>query len=108
MFVMQVAMFLSLPAAQDTSVVSPIVTVLVLAPLPFLYESASPSLLHNNCQLFFLAMCLPFVKTVIIMVVGTSSILLSFHSCACHTEGLGARFLVGIELVTVNTYLSSV
>ena len=58
--------------AQDTSVVSPIVTVLVLASLPFLYASSSPSLLHNNCQLFFLAMCLPFVKTVIIMVVGTS------------------------------------
>ena len=62
----------SLPPAQDTSVVSPIVTVLVLASLPFLYASSSPSLLHNNCQLFFLAMCLPFVKTVIIMVVGTS------------------------------------
>ena len=60
--------FLS-PPAQDTSVVSPIVTVLVLALLPFLYASSSPSLLHNNCQLFFLAMCLPFVKTVIIMVV---------------------------------------
>ena len=57
---------------QGTSVVSPIVTVLVLALLPFLYASSSPSLLHNNCQLFFLAMCLPFVKTVIIMVVGTS------------------------------------
>ena len=62
------ATFLS-PPAQDTSVVSPIVTVLVLALLPFLYASSSPSLLHNNCQLFFLAMCLPFVKTVIIMVV---------------------------------------
>ena len=54
---------------QNTSVISPVVSMLVLAPVSFLYFSMSPSPLTSHCLLFISATCLPTVKIVIAIIV---------------------------------------
>jgi hypothetical protein len=52
----------------NTSVLSPLVTIIVLAPVPFIYTSLSASPLSHHCLLFVSAMCLPTIKTAILMI----------------------------------------
>jgi diacylglycerol cholinephosphotransferase len=55
----------------NTSVLSPLVTMMILAPVPFLYYSFSPSPLRSHSLLFISATTLPAVKATIIMILSS-------------------------------------
>ena len=60
----------SLSPPQDTSVLSPMVSVLVQVPVVIYCAQDSPGqLLHSHCVLFLTAFTLPIVKSIINMVV---------------------------------------
>lgn len=55
---------------QDTSVVSPIITPVILAPMVFIYAYMSPGhMIEGHLMLFLCALTLPIVKTTILMMV---------------------------------------
>ena len=62
----------SLSSLQNTSVLSPLVTMMILVPVPFLYYSSSPSPLRSHSLLFMSATTLPAVKATITMIVRTT------------------------------------
>ena len=68
-FTISLSLSLSL-SLQDTSVLSPVVSVLVQVPIVVYYAQDSPGqLLHSHCVLFLAAFTLPIVKSIIHMVV---------------------------------------
>ena len=67
---MQLLSLHTLTVQQDTSVLSPMVSVAVQVPVVVYYALDSPSqLLNTHCVLFMTALALPIVKSVIHMMV---------------------------------------